>query len=42
MFIVIAFGLVWLGPHCLLQFSSTVLIVVLVSGCCWACSAFSV
>ena len=28
------------APHCFLQLSSVGLIVVLVPGCCWACSAF--
>ena len=33
--------LVSLGPHCFLQVSSAGSIVVLIPGCCWACSAFS-
>ena len=32
--------LVALGLHCLLRFSSAVLVVVLVPGFCWAYSAF--
>ena len=35
-------GWVSLGPHCFLQLSSAGLIMVLVPGCCWAYSAFSV
>ena len=34
--------LVSLGLHCFLPCSSAALIVVLVPGCCWAYSAFSV
>jgi len=36
------FGLVSLDPRCGLQLSSAGLIVVLVPGCCWAYSVFSV
>ena len=36
------FGLGSLGLHCFLRLSSAGLIVVLVPGCCWAWSAFSV
>ena len=36
------FGLVSLGLHCFLRMSSAGLIIVLLPGCCWACSAFSV
>ena len=41
-FIVMVFGFVSLGPHCLLQLSSAGFFVVLVPGCCWAYPAFSV
>ena len=37
-----AFGLVSLGLHCFLRLPSAGLIVVLIPGCCWAYSAFSV
>ena len=37
-----AFGLVSLGPHGFVQLASAGLIVVLVPGCCWTYSAFSV
>ena len=37
-----AFGFVSLGQHCVLQLSPAGLIVVLVPGCCWAYSIFSV
>ena len=40
--VVMAFGLVSFGAHCFLQLSSAGLIVVLLHGCCWAYSAFSV
>ena len=40
--VVVAFGLVWVVLHCVLQLSSAGLVVVLVPGCYWAYSAFSV
>ena len=40
--IALEFGLVSLGLHCFLRLTSAGLIFVLIPGCCWACSAFSV
>ena len=36
------FDLVSLDLHCFMRLSSAGLIVVLIPGCCWASSAFSV
>lgn len=40
--IALEFGLVSLGLHYFLRLFSAGLSVALISGCCWACSAFSV